>query len=43
MRVLKTLQLEATKQKPWIAASDLAKSEEGDDDILNLFEDDVYE
>jgi|UniRef100_A0AAT9J7T0 hypothetical protein len=45
MRVLKTLQNEAIKQKFWIAASDLAKQdgekekvEESDDDILGLFD-----
>ncbi|AKG92398.1 TPA_asm: hypothetical protein GahPV1_gp26 [Geoglobus ahangari pleomorphic virus 1] len=46
MRVLKTLQGEAVKQRFWIAASDLAKQdggveegESGDDDILSLFDD----
>lgn len=42
MRVVRTLQNEATKQRLWIAASDLAK-DEGDEDVLSLFGDDVYE
>ncbi len=42
-RVIRTLQREAIKQKLWIAASDLSKSEdEGNefDDILDFFEED---
>ena len=45
MRVVRTLQNEAAKQKLWIAASDLAQNDKDeDDDILGLFEEeDVYE
>jgi hypothetical protein len=39
-RVLKTLQSEAIKQKLWLAAADLSKNDDEDDDfdVLSLFD-----